>query len=89
MIAGPRMHRLDNPFWSALDTIHHGIALRAGDVARYPADFAPFLGIAHAEADVAVALDALVAPGETVLMLGVAPARVPEGWRLEPLEQLA
>lgn len=79
----------DNPFWSALDTIHHGIALRAGDVARYPADFAPFLGIAHAEADLAGALDALVAPGETVLMLGVAPARVPEGWRLEPLEQLA
>lgn len=35
---------LDNPFWSALDSIHRDIALRAGDVARYPADHAPFLG---------------------------------------------
>ena len=79
----------DNPFWSALDTIHRGIARREGDAARYPAEFAPFLGVAHAEADVADALEALVAPGETVLMLGVAPARVPQGWRLELLEQLA
>lgn len=79
----------DNPFWSALDTIHRDIALRAGDVARYPADRAPFLGIAHAGVDVTGALDALVSPGETVLMLGVAPARVPPGWRLEPLEELA
>lgn len=79
----------DNPFWSALDSIHRDVALREGDVARYPAAFAPFLGIAHAEADVASALDALVAPGETLLMLGIAPARVPAGWRLEPLEELA
>ncbi|HEU4993139.1 MAG TPA: GNAT family N-acetyltransferase [Luteimonas sp.] len=79
----------DNPFWSALDTIHRDVALCEGDVARYPADYAPFLGVAHAEADVAAALDALVAPEETVLLLGVAPARVPRGWRLDPLEELA
>jgi ribosomal protein S18 acetylase RimI-like enzyme len=79
----------DNPFWSALDTIHRGIALRVGDVARYPADHAPFLGVARADADVAAALDALVAADETVLVLGVAPARLPAGWRLEPLEDLA
>jgi ribosomal protein S18 acetylase RimI-like enzyme len=79
----------DNPFWSALDTIHRDTALRSGDVARYPADLAPFLGVADADADVAAAFDALVAPGETVLVLGVAPARLPAGWRLEPLEELA
>jgi ribosomal protein S18 acetylase RimI-like enzyme len=79
----------DNPFWSALDTIHRDVALREGDVARYPADFAPFLGVARADADVGAALDTLVAPGETVLMLGIAPARLPEGWQLEPLEELA
>lgn len=79
----------DNPFWSALDTIHRDIALRAGDVARYPADHAPFLGVAHADADVAGGFDALVAPGETVLVLGVAPAHLPAGWRLDPLEELA
>ena len=79
----------DNPFWSALDTIHRDVALRHGDVARYPADHAPFLGVADADADVAGALEALVAPDETVLLLGVAPARLPRGWHLEPLEQLA
>jgi ribosomal protein S18 acetylase RimI-like enzyme len=79
----------DNPFWSALDTIHRDIALRQGDVARYPADFAPFLGVAHPDADVAGGLEALVAPGETLLVLGVAPARVPAGWQLDPLEELA
>ena len=79
----------DNPFWSALDTIHRDIALRAGDVARYPSDHAPFLGVVDAEADVAEGLDALVGAGETVLVLGVAPARLPPGWRLEPLEELA
>lgn len=83
------MHRLDNPFWSALDTIHRGVALREGDVARYPADMAPFLGVADGAADVAAGLEALVAAGETVLLLGVAPARLPRGWRLDPLEELA
>lgn len=83
------MHRLDNPFWSALDTIHRGVALREGDVARYPADMAPFLGVADEAADVAAGLEALVAAGETVLLLGVAPARLPRGWRLDPLEELA
>ena len=43
---------LDNPFFSALDSIHRDVALRRGDVARYPADVAPFLGVAHADIDV-------------------------------------
>jgi ribosomal protein S18 acetylase RimI-like enzyme len=83
------VHPLDNPFWSALDTIHRDVALREGDVARYRADMAPFLGVADAGADIGGALDAFIAPGETVLMLGVAPDRLPRGWRLDPLEELA
>ncbi len=84
---------LDNPFWSSLRTVHRGIALRAGEgVARYPADFAPFLGIAHAGAATREALEALVAPGESMYLIGVAPDPVPAGWRLEafrPLAQMA
>ena len=80
---------LDNPFWSALATRHRGVALRHGDVARYPAAYAPFLGVAHPQADVAAALEALVAPGETVLLLGVFPGRLPAGWQLEPFADLA
>jgi GNAT superfamily N-acetyltransferase len=80
---------LDNPFWASLCTRHRDIAQCAGDVARYPADYAPFLGIADASVDAANALDALVAPGESVYLLGVAPANVPAGWQLEAFPDLA
>src|SRR3954468_14716272 len=56
---------LDNPLWSSLVTRHRDLALRVGDVARYSAEHAPFLGVAAASVDVAEALEALVAPGES------------------------
>lgn len=80
---------LDNPFWSSLRSRHRGLALGAGDVVRYPPQFAPFLGVADAGVDAATALAALVAPGESVLLLGVAPQRVPDGCHLEAFEDLA
>jgi ribosomal protein S18 acetylase RimI-like enzyme len=79
---------LDNPFWSSLRSRHRDIAQSAGDVARYPAEFAPFLGVARAGADVDDALASLVAPGESVYLLGVVP-RVPHGWQLEAFRPLA
>jgi GNAT superfamily N-acetyltransferase len=81
---------LDNPFWSSLRSRHRQIAQCIGDVARYPPEFAPFLGVASADADVAEAFDSLVEPDETVYLLGVTP-RMPNGWLLEaqlPLAQM-
>lgn len=81
---------LDNPFWSSLQTRHRDIGLFADDVARYPADYAPFLGVASSDAEVGESLAALVAPGETVYLLGVLP-RIPAGWQCEafrPLQQM-
>jgi ribosomal protein S18 acetylase RimI-like enzyme len=80
---------LDNPFWSSLDDRHGGLALRIGGVARFPPEHAPFLGVADADVDVGDALESLVAPGESVYLLGVAPRRLPGGFRLEPLAELA
>lgn len=80
---------LDNPFWSALDSIHAGFALVHGEVRRYPADIAPFLGISHAGVDVGAALNALLPEADNVLMLGVAPARLPTCWSLERFDDLA
>lgn len=79
---------LDNPFWSALASIHRDIALRAGDVARYPADHAPFLGVASAGASLLPALDALVEPDASVYLLGIAPPS-PAGWTLHAFRPLA
>jgi ribosomal protein S18 acetylase RimI-like enzyme len=88
IIPGMPLAELDNPFWSSLRTRHRDIARFADDVARYPPEFAPFLGVAHANARVDDALEALVAPGESVYLLGVLPS-VPRGWRSEAFEPLA
>ena len=83
------MELLDNPFHAALDSLHRDLAQRHGEVARYPAEVAPFLGVAHAEVEVGDAFDVLVPTGDEALLLGVAPARMPAGWRLEPVARLA
>lgn len=79
---------LDNPFWSSLRTRHRDIARSIGDAARYPSEYAPFLGVASAETDADEALESLIAPGESVYLLGVVPD-VPAGWRLEAFRPLA
>lgn len=73
---------LDNPFWSALTSIHRAWAQRVGEVARYPAELAPFLGVMSAGVDLAPALGSLVPAGDTVHMLGVWPTTMPSGWHL-------
>lgn len=82
-------HPLDNPFFSALESLHAGIALQAGAVLRYPMDVAPFLGIPHPGVDLADPLPDLVPQGDSVLLLGIAPSAVPEGWVLERFADLA
>lgn len=79
---------MDNPFFSALQTLHRDIAITAGVVARYPANYAPFLGVPDAHQDVAAALESLVAADESVYMIGV-PPRLPAGWQLHGFRPLA
>lgn len=79
---------LDNPFWAALRSRHAAIARVVGDVARYPSQFAPFLGVADTDVRVNEAFETLIAPGESVYLLGVAPT-APQGWRLQAFRPLA
>jgi|SRR5690348_1289849 len=80
---------LDNPFWSSLRSIHRGLAVCSGnDVARYPPEFAPFLGVANAEVEADAAIAPLLAPNETVLLLGV-PPKMSSAWQLETFRPLA
>ena len=62
----------DNPIHAALSTLHRDIALRAVGAARYPAEVAPFFAVEDPAADATDAVAALVAPGESVYLLGVA-----------------
>ena len=57
---------------------------------RYPAQYAPFLGVTHADVDAGDghALQALLAPQESVYLLGIAP-RLSPGWQLEAFPDLA
>lgn len=79
---------LDNPFWSSLRSRHRYLAQCAGDVARFPADFAPFLGVANADVDAADAIAALVAPDESVYLLGIMPT-LPKAWPVQAFQPLA
>ena len=79
---------LDNPFWSSLRSRHRAIALCRGEAARYPSAFAPFLGVASAQADVAGAVASLVDVDESVYLLGVVPA-LPRSWTLDVFPPLA
>ena len=79
---------LDNPFWSSLRSIHRGLAIGGGDAARYPSDFALFLGVANADVDADEAVAPLLAPAETVLLLGVLP-KLSGAWQLETFRPLA
>ena len=72
---------LDNPIWASLISRHRSLAQRYGEVARYPADVAPFLAVAADGIDAGAALEALVVPDESVYLLGPTPS-VSAGWRL-------
>ena len=73
------MHVLDNPIRASLTSRHRAFARGDDRVARYPPDVAPFLGIADGAGDVDARLAHLVAPGETVYLLGARPP-LPAGW---------
>lgn len=81
-------HVLDNPIWESLQSRHRDIARVHGDVARYPAQIAPFLGVPRDGADARDALPALLEPGETTLQIGAVP-QVPDGFELKKLAMLA
>jgi ribosomal protein S18 acetylase RimI-like enzyme len=79
---------LDNPFWSLLQTRHSDIALRVDYACRFPADYAPFLGVANAEVNSSDSIASLLAPKESVYLLGVVPQLSGE-WMVKAFRPLA
>jgi ribosomal protein S18 acetylase RimI-like enzyme len=68
---------LDNVFWYALNTEHARFAVSAPAARKYPAAVAPFAGIAYNSADSLTQLRGLLAPGETVYLMGDTPPTMP------------
>lgn len=79
---------LDNPVWSALDSGHARFGRGTRRVRRYPADVAPFLGVAGDQGLHGPELEALVPAGDTVYLLGVLPELLP-GWSTKAYPELA
>ena len=82
------MNPLDHPILASLTTLHRGMALQAGGAVRYPADVAPFFAVEDPAADATDAVARLLTSGDTVLLLGAAPARI-AGARLHAFQDLA
>lgn len=74
-------HPLDNPMWHALTTRQRSFAIGAGRARRYAPQVAPFAAVEAATAHADIDLAAIVAVGEQVIVVGVAPVLSP-AWRL-------
>jgi predicted GNAT family acetyltransferase len=59
-----------NPVWHALHSRHRRFALSAGEACRYPADVAPFAAVAEPSALAMQQLHSLLAPAESVWLIG-------------------
>ena len=75
-------HPLDNPVWASLTSHHAALAITSEGAARYPADVAPFVGVAAGDTRAAAGVEALVARGELVIFVGAAPP-LSDTWRIE------
>lgn len=62
-------HVLDRPVWSALETRHQAFAQGDALARRYPSSIVPFAASAANDAESLQALQALVAAGESVILL--------------------
>lgn len=72
-------HVLDRPVWSALDTKHQAFAQGGALARRYPSSIVPFAASAADDAESLQALQALVAAGESIIMLQADAIVLPAG----------
>lgn len=67
-----------NPVWHALRTRHRHFAVAAGDAVRYPAEVTPFAALAAPTPDALTQLASLLAPNESVWLVGESYPAAPE-----------
>jgi len=72
-------HVLDRPVWSALETRHQAFAQGGALARRYPSSIVPFAASAADDTESLQALQALVASGESVILLQADAIALPAG----------
>jgi predicted GNAT family acetyltransferase len=77
-----------NPTWHALQTKHRHLAVSAGGACRYPGEVAPFAAVAEPSKAALQQLHSLLAPGESVWVIGKSYPHIPELAFEESLECL-
>jgi predicted GNAT family acetyltransferase len=70
-------HLLDRPIWSALTSKHSHLARGTSAALRYDPDISPFVAAADDSSESLAALQQLVQPGETVILVQREPALLP------------
>jgi ribosomal protein S18 acetylase RimI-like enzyme len=75
------LQALDNPIWQSLLTCHRDFAVGNEQVKRYPSAIGPFIAVPTAENVAEPYLSRIVAAGETLYFVGVAPQLSAE-WQL-------
>jgi ribosomal protein S18 acetylase RimI-like enzyme len=73
-------HPLDNVVWTALTTVHAGVALGVGLARHYPRDMAPFSAVAEPSAAAYADLAAGLAPGVEARLFRPPGEAAPPGW---------
>jgi ribosomal protein S18 acetylase RimI-like enzyme len=79
---------LENPIWHSLRSRHAPLAIEREQVARFPPEYAPFLGVRDADAASPAAIASLLGEDETVYLLGVLP-KLPTHWSIKAYAPLA
>lgn len=72
-------HLLDRPIWSALTSRHATFARGTVAALRFDSDISPFAAAADQSPESLAALQQLVQPGETVILVQAAPIALPPG----------
>jgi ribosomal protein S18 acetylase RimI-like enzyme len=77
---GGGQHPLDNVVWTALTTVHAGVALGVGLARHYPRDMAPFSAVAEPSAAAYADLAGSLLPGVEARLFRPRKEAAPPGW---------
>lgn len=80
VLKSQNLSELDNPIWTALTSVHAGLAECNALARRYPPTFTTLSGLANFTAEAFGSLAKLVPAGQTTSLFRIGSAHIPEPW---------